>query len=235
MKSHSDAQIGVALSGADLSIFNSFDTIRIINLPARTDRRREMEAELRALQLIDDPRVRFFNGIRPAKRLDFTSVGARGVFEGHKALLQEAAAAGQSILILEDDCAFRADAADYRTDEPWDIFYGGYKAADPQDLPHSDIEMAHMMGFTARGARLVADYLERLRYTGDHPPIDAAYVWFRRAHPEVATAFAVPPLAWQRSSPSDIAPKPWDRLTLTRTLATAYRKLRNSRPRRQGA
>lgn len=225
----------MALSGAELSIFNSFDMIRIINLPARTDRRREMEAELRALKLIDDPRVRFFNGIRPAKRLDFTSVGARGVFEGHKTLLQQAAAAGQSILILEDDCAFRADAADYRTDEPWDVFYGGYKAADPQNLAQSDIEMAHMMGFTARGARLVAEYLEHLKYSGGHPPIDAVYVWFRRAHPEVATCFAVPPLAWQRSSPSDIAPKPWDRLTLTRALAGTYRKLRNSRTRRAGA
>ena len=216
-----------------MSIFETFDVIRIINLPARTDRRREMEAELAALGLLDDPRVRFFDGIRPRVRLDFTSVGARGVFEGHKQLLQQAAAAGQSILILEDDCAFRDNAARYETNETWDIFYGGYNAANPQDLVHSDIAMAHMMGFTARGARLVSDYLDRLEYTGTHPPIDAVYVWFRRAHPEVATCFAVPPLAWQRSSPSDIAPKPWDRLSLTRILATTYRKLRNHRTRRR--
>lgn len=215
-----------------LSIFDVFDIIRIINLPTRTDRRQEMEAELAALRLEDDPRVRFFDGIRPRSRLDFASVGARGVFEGHKLLLQQAAAAEQSILILEDDCAFRADAMLYNTDEPWDIFYGGYNAANPGDLLHSDIAMAHMMGFSARGARLVANYLDRLEYRGEHPPIDAAYVWFRRAYPEVPTCFAVPPLAWQRSSHSDIAPKPWDRLALTRTLAASYRKLRNRRARR---
>lgn len=233
MISQFDAQVGLALDGAALSIFDFFDTIRIINLPARTDRRREMEAELAALGLLDDPRVRFFDGIRPRNRLDFSSVGARGVYEGHKQLLQEAAAANQSILILEDDCAFRADAVQYRIDEPWDIFYGGYKAANPQNLFGSDIEMAHMMGFTAHGAQLVADYLDRLQYAGEHPPIDAAYVWFRRAHPDVATCFAVPPLAWQRSSPSDIAPKPWDRLAFTRALAATFRKFRNQRARRR--
>lgn len=211
-----------------LSIFDVFDMIRVINLPDRTDRRRDMEAELTALGLLADPRLAFFAAIRPRGPGDFTSIGARGVYEGHKRLLTEAAERGHSILILEDDCCFRAGAGSYTACGDWDIFYGGYRARQPENLFSSDIEGAHMMGFTARGARLVADYLQDLRYEGIHPPIDAAYVWFRRAHPTVATEFAVPPLAHQRASRSDIAPpKPWDIVPVVKSASAAFRKFRN--------
>lgn len=186
-----------------------------------------MEAELATIGLLDDPRVAFFPAIRPTERKDFTSIGARGVYEGQKLLLTEAAARGQSILILEDDCAFRSGVRDFVAPGEWDIFYGGYLARQPEDLWHSDIEGAHMMGFSAEGARLVAGYLADLRYEGIHPPIDAAYVWFRREYPSVPTQFAVPPLARQRSSRSDIAPKAWDRLPLLRSASSALRQVRN--------
>jgi GR25 family glycosyltransferase involved in LPS biosynthesis len=211
-----------------LPIFDTFDSIYVINLLERTDRRREMEAELDAIGLSHDPRVAFFPAIRPADPGDFTSVGARGVYEGQKQLLTDAAERGQSILILEDDCAFRRGTKDYVAQGQWDIFYGGYFAHQPEDLLNSDIEGAHMMGFSARGARLVAEYLKNLRYEGIHPPIDAAYVWFRREYPSVPTVFAVPPLARQRASRSDIAaPKPWDSIFLLRSASSALRQLRN--------
>lgn len=211
-----------------MSIFDAFDMIRIINLPERPDRRWEMEEELGTIGLLDDPRVAFFPAIRPADRGDFTSIGARGVYEGQKQLLAEAAREGRSILILEDDCAFRVGAKDYVAPTEWDIFYGGYLARQPENLLTSDIEGAHMMGFSALGARSVATYLENLRYEGIHPPIDAAYVWFRREYPSVPTVFAVPPLARQRASRSDIAaPKAWDSVPLLRSASSALRQLRN--------
>ena len=40
-----------------------FDRIRIINLPSRVDRRREMLGELRRIELADDPRVSFADGV----------------------------------------------------------------------------------------------------------------------------------------------------------------------------
>lgn len=215
-------------------IFDRFDRIRIVNLAHRRDRRAQMEGELRRLGLIDDPRVAFFPAIRPADAGDFTSIGARGVYASQQAILDEAAAAGESVLILEDDCDFAPEAAGYDTTEPWDIFYGGYMPSDWSDLAGSDIIGAHMMGFTAKGARLVSDYLRDLSYTGIHPPIDGVYVWFRRAHPDVATHFARPPLGHQRPSRTDIADLAFfDRWPGLRDLASAARRVKRALVRRR--
>lgn len=204
-----------------------FDRIRVINLAERRDRRRDMQRELRAIGLNADPRVSFFPAIRPTDAGDFTSVGARGVYLGQLAILREAATAGESVLILEDDCAFSWAARDYPTDGEWDLFYGGYEAATPGDLANSDIIGAHMMGFTAAGAKKMVAWLDALTYQGIHPPIDAAYIWFRRAHPEVVTHFAAPPLASQRASRSDIAPRRFfDRLPGLRVAAELARRIR---------
>ena len=203
-----------------------FERIRVINLAERHDRRLDMERELAAIGLGNDPRVAFFPAIRPADSGNFTSVGARGVYLGQLAILREAAAANESVLILEDDCAFTPAARDYPTDGAWDIFYGGYEAANPDDLATSDIIGAHMMGFTAAAAKALVAWLDALTYEGIHPPIDAAYIWYRRAHPEVSTHFAVPLLAHQRASRSDIAPRLFDRLPGIREAAELARRIR---------
>ncbi|MBW8296739.1 hypothetical protein [Sphingopyxis sp.] len=210
-----------------MKVFDHFDRIRVINLSYRTDRRREMDRELAAVGLEGDPRVAYFAAIRPGDAGDFTSIGARGVYASQKAILREAAAAKESVLILEDDCSFVPGTADRQVAPGWDIFYGGYTAASPSNLHASDIQGAHMMGFSREGAQRVSAYLEQLRYEGIHPPIDAAYVWYRRANPDVLTEFAVPPLGEQRSSRSDIADLKWfDRSPLTRGGANVLRRLR---------
>lgn len=210
-------------------VFDNFDRIKIINLPNRTDRRRVMDRELARMGLSGDPRVSYFAAIRPCDAGTFTSIGARGVYESQKQLLREAAESGQSLLILEDDCDFVPGAEAYEIPENCDVFYGGHYASRPDDLHNSDIIGAHMMGFSKEGVKAVSAYLEQLLYDGIHPPIDAAYVWFRRAYPEVATHFAVPPLANQRSSRSDIANLRWyDRLPILRELANLTRSIRRS-------
>ncbi|MBY0583629.1 MAG: hypothetical protein K2P68_12020 [Sphingomonas sp.] len=207
-----------------MTVFESFDRIKIINLAYRTDRRREMNRELKILGLLGDPRVSYYSAIRPINAGRFTSIGARGVYESQKAILREAAVANESVLILEDDCSFIPGAQNYKMPNQWTIFYGGHYAANPHDLEASDIIGAHMMGFSREGAQRVSDYLEKLEYDGIHPPIDAAYVWYRRAHKDVKTHFAVPPLAGQRSSRSDIAELKWfDKLPIIRPLANSLR------------
>jgi glycosyl transferase, family 25 len=207
-----------------MTVFDNFDQIRIINLPQRVDRRREMDEELDRLGLAHDPRVRYFSAIRPEDEGQFSSIGARGVYESQKQILREAAKAGNSVLILEDDCTFIAGAQSYRIPDGWDIFYGGHNAAQPDDLQNSDVMGAHMMGFSRLGAQWVSTYLEQLHYDGIHPPIDAAYVWFRRANPEILTHFAVPPLAGQRASRSDIADLKWyDRMPAIRNITSVVR------------
>jgi hypothetical protein len=212
-------------------MFAPFDIIRVINLPERQDRRREMMRELAALGLASDPRVAFFPAIRPADAGPFASIGARGVYQSQLAILHEAAERGCSALILEDDCAFSPIARDFDFGRDWDIFYGGYYAIDPENLADSDIIGAHMMGFSAKGASEVCAYLDALEFEGIHPPIDGAYVRFRRDYPETPTRFAVPPLANQRPSRSDIADlRFYDKLPLLRGIASlvrgAKRKLR---------
>ena len=210
-----------------MKTFEPFSRIRIINLPERTDRRKGMDKELEKVGLLGDPRVSYFEAIRPSDSGNFTSVGARGVYESQRKILREAALADESVLILEDDCFFVESAQNRDILGDWQIFYGGYTAHDPTCLHSSDIEGAHMMGFSAQGAKNVSQYLDELSPVGTHPPIDAAYVWFRRQHPDVPTHFASPPLAGQRPSRSDIATLKWfDRTPGFREVANLVRALR---------
>lgn len=211
--------------------FAAYDRIRIINLPDRTDRRAEMAEELSRIGLDGDSRVAFFPGIRAADAAPWRRPGERGVFLGHLAILEEAAEAGESVLILEDDADFTPALATTALPASG-IFYGGYEATTSADLHDSDIVGAHCMGFSADVVRDLAPYLRSLVDHPDPPPIDGAYVWYRRAHPDVLTSFAVPPIAVQRASRSDIAQLRWfDRLPLLRQAASLARRWRRRRRR----
>lgn len=221
------------------ALFAAFETIWIVNLPSRTDRRARMEAELAALGLQDDPRVRFFPAIVCRDPGPFRRIGSHGAFRSHLALLEQAAEAGAAVLILQDDCQFLRPAIDdYRLPADWDIFYGGYVASNPDNLAASDIIGAHFMGFSARAARIAADYLARYLqpdFPPDaaaaqdpqfdpaiRPPIDGAFVWMRRAHPELTTVFAL--LGVQRPSRTDIGDRRWfDQVPGLRWLAERTR------------
>ena len=221
-------------------LFDAFESIRILNLPHRSDRRREMRAELAKFGLADDNRVSFFAGSTVGDRGPFASVGEHGCYLSHLALLKEACVEGKRVLVLEDDCDFLPQAADYVLPSDWDIFYGGYTAEDPGNLETSNIIGAHCMGYSPRALNAFAAYLERLLQPGFepdslavargnyqpglNPPFDGSIVWFRRAHPEMQTVFAQ--IAVQRSSRSDIAAGN----LLDRTLpaaASAARRVKN--------
>lgn len=185
--------------------FAAFDRIRIINLAHRTDRRSQMKAELARIGLGGDPRVAFFDAIASDSAAPWRANGERGVFLSHLGVLREAAAAGESVLILEDDADFTAAVSTVALKEGVEIFYGGFEASDPQSPETSDIVGAHCMGFSAGMVGKLVAFLEPLLVHESPPPIDGAYVWFRRAFPEVRTQFADPVVAVQRPSRSDIA------------------------------
>lgn len=225
-------------------IFAHFDRIRIVNLTKRTDRRAEMERELARVGMFGDPRVAFFPAVVCSDAGPFRRVGSHGAFRSHLALLSEAAAAGQSILILQDDCDFLLPEIERYLPEPGvDILYGGYVASDPTNLAESDIIGAHFMGFSRHAAAVAADYLSR--YLEPHfppdakasaqpgfdpvirPPIDGAFVWMRRAHPELVTRFAM--LGVQRRSRTDIGDQRlFDRIPVLRTIAAWVRSRRRT-------
>lgn len=216
-----------------MTVFGGFDRIRIINLPTRTDRRREMTAELERLGVARDPRIQFVDGILVTDQAPFRAPGEKGVFLAHLKILKEAAAAEENVLILEDDVDFAAGAADWNGVIDCDIAYGGYEASNPADLQQSDIIGAHCMGFSPRATKALVPFLERLLSRESPPPIDGAYVWFRRQNPDFVTKFANPTIAAQRPSRSDIAKlRLFDRLRVLRgpiSLArSAKRKLNRS-------
>lgn len=210
-----------------MSAFRGFDLIRVINLPSRPDRRAQMTSELRRLDLDADPRVRFVDGVKVEDAAPFRLPGEKGIFLAQLRVIKEAAAARKSVLILEDDVDFTPAAASWSRSPDCDIAYGGYLASNPEDLAASDIIGAHCMGISARAAVELVPFLEGLLDHPSPPPIDGAYVWFRRQRPDMIARFANPVVAGQRSSRSDISPaRLFDKLPLLRDAVQLVRRAR---------
>ena len=224
-------------------MFDRFDRIRIISLVSRSDRRAEMTEQLRLIGLADDPRVSFFDAIAPDHQGMFLSKGYHGAFLSHLAVLREAAQAGESVLILEDDCDFLPGPHEV---PDCDVFYGGWLTASSENMDEADIVGAHCMGLNAKAAALAARYFQNLldpefppdpvgaASPGFNPAIrptsDGSYVWFRRAHPELVTRCVM--MTTQRSSRSNVTPR-WffDRIPALMPLADlARRTKRRLRP-----
>lgn len=57
--------------------------------------------------------------------------------------------------------------------------------------------------------------------------VDGAYSWFRRAHPDLRTVLATPPLGYQRPSRTDVHALRWfDRLPGLHRVAALLRRVR---------
>ena len=218
------------------TLFVRYDRIRIINLPERRDRRHALSRHLQARGFNPSDGT-FFAARRPKDAGPFITPGAHGAFLSHAEILSEAARASESVLILEDDCQLLPGAEQYEIPD-CDIFYGSH-------AEDSDVMIgAHCMGFSARAVKLVDAYLTRLTKpdfevdakaasepTYDpnlRPPIDGAYVWFRRAHPELTTHFAL--LAQQRSSRSDVTPGKFDKYPVVSAAIEPLRRIKNAFP-----
>lgn len=214
------------------ALLSLFQHIHIINLPHRTDRRREIEAELRRLGLApDDARISVFPAIRPDAPGPFPTRGTRGCFLSHLEVLDRIArGSAPTALILEDDADFVQDVAARfpaitrdLTRQHWDIVYAGHMLDPPCDgapqtravAPEVPVRLAHCIGMRRETAAAMRDYLagllERPAGSAEGGPmhVDGAYSWFRRAHPEIVTLALHPPIAVQRASPTDIHPRRW--------------------------
>lgn len=205
-----------------------FPRVRIISLAERTDRRREIAAEIAGIGAgIDGRHVAFHDAWRPDDAGGFPSVGAHGCFLSHLDVLRQALSENaEAILILEDDAhfgrAFRAHGAAVTAALPhsgWDIFHAGHRieGGDPKtgplaQVPHqTNILLAHAIAFRRPAIAAAVPYLEAMlgRPTGapEGGPmhVDGAYSWLRRAHPDLRCVAAVPQIVTQRASRSDIA------------------------------
>lgn len=213
-------------------MLNQFlDRVYVINLPERTDRRRQIERELRIIGFPPgDPRVEFPHAPRPEDPNGFPSRAVYGNYLSHLAIIEDAAANGyRRILVLEDDALFsrrlinlQAELVDELSSKPWDLCFLGHSlireiADKPDGLVETGYGFIWMHCFIVNASvhsRLL-DYLKlsmslpRGDPRGGKMYIDAAYAHFRHQHPDVVTLVAKPAVSKQRGSPSSIATRRW--------------------------
>jgi len=218
-----------------------FESIYIINLPSRADRRSEIGAQLARIGLsLDAPGVNIFPAVRPADAGPFSSIGARGCFMSHLGVLK-AATGRRNVLILEDDLDFVDNISAPNLPVDWGMFYGGARHELETSGPLTAAPPSAGLGcthFVAINGGLIADlaaYLEAMlaRPAGDPAGgpmhVDGAYSHFRADHPDVVTYVATPELGFQRPSRTDIHALPWfDRTPGVREVVQWIRRQRSS-------
>jgi len=217
-------------------------TIFIINLEHRTDRRVAMQKRLSRIGW----QANFFPAIRPESAAAFPSIGARGCFLSHLAVLNNARDASvQQLILLEDDVNFIPDFSDRWQKamsaleaRDWSIFYPAHVFADlPAGLSHISpdrgVQCTHFMVFNGHAIAPIAAGLERiLSRPAGHPiggpmHVDGAYSTIRSQNPKLVTFAHSPALGYQRPSRTDVGDLKWfDRVAMLAPIVSMARKLR---------
>lgn len=228
------------------SILQAFPLIRVVNLPERKDRLREMATQLQALEAPFTPgHVEVFAAIRPTDPAGFPSAGARGCFESHLHLLRDAQARKvESILVLEDDLeVLPADRPllDRLLDHlpaAWGILYPGHihpvaRREDPHWLPFAGpLGTSHCYAVHQSALPDLIAYLEACLTRPPGDPIggpmhyDGALTMFRASHPQHQTFIAEPNIGRQRSSRSDISVRRMEQVSGIRQAMSLARTVR---------
>lgn len=228
-------------------MFDDVGEVFVVNLPERSDRKRQMTAELRRIGQHDG---KFFKAIKPDDAGPFPTIGARGCFMSQMAVIMGAEKrAAPGLVLLEDDIDFASDArerfaatmSDLKKRIPnWGMFYGAHadvpiKGRGLYEEIASDVPVltASFVCFNGWVLPALSNYLYQMldRQPGDPNGgpmhVDGAYGWFRRAYPECRTFVATPVLGWQRPSRTDIHALKWfDRAPALREVASAARAAR---------
>lgn len=239
----------------DPDLLQAFTRIVVINLPERSDRRREIDGELRRAGLsLDHPRVELFAATRPDQAAGFPSIGAHGAFLSHLGVMERMVDQGwETALVLEDDMAFAAGFAARLpalvralNARDWHLVYG-HPGDMPERTPAADADglialppdlgliQLHFLGITRSLAQSVAPELRAMLARPEGSPlggpmhVDGALNWIRKQRPALIALAIDPQIAQQRASRSDIAPPRWyDRLPLLRRVTALLRKLRQA-------
>jgi glycosyl transferase, family 25 len=229
------------------TLLNNFEFVSIINLPDRTDRRRDMERQLEKIGL--PPRaghVEFFPAVRVTAVDDWPSLGARGCFLSHYTVLKQALERRlPNILVIEDDCEFAPITEEFehetvRTlrESPWDIVHLGHYekpevSGPPTLIPWDRPTMgAHLYAVNLSALGRLVNFLEQvMQRPNGHPEggpqhYDGALTMFRAQNKDLVTLIAAPSIAGQRSSRSDIHQGRWfDRVPGLRAAANGVRRI----------
>jgi GR25 family glycosyltransferase involved in LPS biosynthesis len=225
-----------------------FDRIYVINLPERTDRRREITEALQRIGISFAPgKVELFPAIKAKEAAGFSSPGVRGCFLSHLSVLKKAAELDLSnVLVLEDDMEFSSifdqlwpAMQQQLQDSPWGFAYFSYTHVEGSKLttPNTKhVEMRPLNGGYLRCAHAYAvsrptlapliQFLEEI--LKDNPiDVDGAYSLFRKKYPETLVLRAEPQPVRDRASHSDLHNTGWRATWVGRTLLRPARRIKN--------
>jgi glycosyl transferase, family 25 len=207
-----------------MSLADLFGCTYIVNLADRHDRRRAITRELqRAGMPLKPGQVELFSAVRAREAAGFPNAGARGCFQSHLRILEQAQQRKlDNVLIVEDDLVISPLIREQQEQlaklltQPWDVIYLGHVENVAEGLPlqlkrfDGPLMTSHFYGVKAQARDRLIEYLKRAESRpAGHPDggpmhLDAALTMFRQANPDLITLIAEPNLGWQRPSRSDI-------------------------------
>jgi len=219
------------------------ESVFVINLEFRTDRRTAMERQLRRVGW----NAEFFPAIRSSDDArGFPSVGAHGCFMSHLEVLKLAQSrALDRVVILEDDVDFTpgfeenwvsAMAALQKLE--WSIFYPGHVIKDlPKGVsllaPDRNVLCCHFMLINGTAICPLIRGLEQIlarpagHSRGGPMHVDGAYSTIRARNAGLVTYAYSPSLGYQRPSRSDVEGFRWfDRIGAISPIVTVARRLK---------
>lgn len=230
-------------------IFENFDRTYIINLRERTDRRRAVEKEFKRIGIeIPNDKIRFYTSDSPTEQKRFPTLGARGSFASHRAVLDLALKESlNNVLIIEDDIFLMPAKEDHLTDLvhqlnniDWDIVYFGYlepvkpESARPLVKWEGATLGGHFYAVNQKYMYKMAKYMHECEARPPGHPLggpmfrDGAYNHLRNIDENIKVFLAVPTLAKQRSTRTDLhALSLFDRLGWLRPLVKGSREIKN--------
>jgi glycosyl transferase family 25 len=224
------------------STMNVLRAIYVINLEHRADRRVAIQKQLSRIGWHAD----FFSAIRPESATNFPSIGARGCFLSHVAVLKKAQNRGvQQLVILEDDVNFAPSFSERWNfsmsaleNKEWSIFYPGHLLNDlPAGLqrisPSVGVRCTHFMVINGHAISTLIRGLETiLSRPAGHPlggpmHVDGAYSTIRLQDHSLTTYVYFPALGYQRPSRTDVANLKWfDRIGMLAPIISIARRLK---------
>lgn len=217
----------------------------VINLSHRTDRRTAMEAELDRVGW----QAEFFPAIRPESPAGFPSIGARGCFLSHLAILKQARSSSvEHLVVMEDDLNFDRHFQERWPDvltaltetKCWSLFYPGHTLGQMRPglwpVPHNAaIQCTHFMIFNHEALdKIIAGLETILSRPPGHPlggpmHVDGAYSTIREQDPTLVTLYHTPSLGYQRPSKTDIGQQKWfDRIGSLQRAVELGRRLKSA-------
>ncbi len=235
-----------------MKIQDFFDSIYIVNLIERKDRRDQIVKELEKINIYLTPgKVELFSAVKPTEAKGFETSGTRGCFLSHLEILKIAQEKGLSnILVIEDDLMISEKFLDVQDRlmnqlqcSDWGFVYFGHienlsgdTFCQLQSYPAAKgIQTSHFYGINSTVFNPLISFMDSLQERAPADPLggpmhlDGAYSFFRANNPKILTLISCPNLGSQRSSRSDVHELKWfDKVKIFRPILAFLRNIKTS-------